>query len=380
MIKENITEMEKKGSIDTAATAIDTGKGIPAVIDASGLNGTNVKAYLNKEFYEAIKQYSARDKVYSGFMSIDAQAGPGLTPGLYIFGAGSSMGKTTFALQMADQIAESGGHVIYFTLEQSAFELVSKSISRIMARNDMATALTALKIRELGTDVTRIEEAVAEYNKYCGNITIVECGFGVSITDIESYVEEYIKKLKITPVVIVDYLQLIKAPENVTGSKKELVDMYMELLKDLQLRHGLIVIAISSLNRSNYLSEVDFESFKESGGIEYGADVVWGLQLKVLSDQANLFATGGRINEKRIAFREAKKENPRRVELICLKNRSGEPVYECSFRYYPAFDFFEDDGEGVDQKLLDNLAYIKAIKDDQGFSCEDIYEQIELPF
>lgn len=42
----------------------------------------------------------------------------------------SSLGKTTFA----GQLAEAGDRVLYFALEQSKFELVSKGISHQTAR------------------------------------------------------------------------------------------------------------------------------------------------------------------------------------------------------------------------------------------------------
>ena len=38
---------------------------------------------------------------------------------------------------------------------------------------------------------------------------------------------------------------------------------------------------------------------------------------------------------------QAKVENPRKIELVCLKNRYGAPGYSCYFKYYPAYDYFE---------------------------------------
>lgn len=87
-----------------------------------------------------------------------------------------------------------------------------------------------------------------------------------------------------------------------------------------------------------HLTQVDFESFKESGDIEYTADVVWGLQLEVLHDA--LFNSASKINEKRQKIKEAKATNPRRVELVCLKNRFGVSSYTCNFEYFPQFDLF----------------------------------------
>jgi len=92
------------------------------------------------------------------------------------------------------------------------------------------------------------------------------------------------------------------------------------------------------LNRSNYLTPVDFESFKESGGIEYTADVIWGLQLTAIND--DLFSKEGKIKEKRERIREAKAETPRKVELLCLKNRYGISSYRAVFDYYPKYDLF----------------------------------------
>ena len=85
--------------------------------------------------------------------------------------------------------------------------------------------------------------------------------------------------------------------------------------------------------------------------IEYTADVVWGLQLEALHDK--LFDSQGKINEKRRKVKEAKAANPRRIELVCLKNRFGISSYSCMFDYYPQFDFFRPIMEGIDMTLLD---------------------------
>ncbi len=69
-----------------------------------------------------------------------------LYPGLYVIGAISSLGKTTFANQMADQIAEQGKSVLYISLEQSSLELTAKSISRITRELNWKTARTAMEI------------------------------------------------------------------------------------------------------------------------------------------------------------------------------------------------------------------------------------------
>ena len=65
-----------------------------------------------------------------------------LYPGLYVLGAISSLGKTTFMSQMSFQISEQGKAVVFFSYEQSRLELISKSISRLTYQSgDGVTAL-----------------------------------------------------------------------------------------------------------------------------------------------------------------------------------------------------------------------------------------------
>ena len=112
----------------------------------------------------------------------------------------------------------------------------------------------------------------------------------------------------------------------------------MRALKKLQTENNLVVLVISSLNRANYLTPIDFSSFKESGGIEYTADVIWGLQLSVMNGE--LFDKDSKLKAKREAVKEAKIANPRDIELVCLKNRYGISSYTCRFKYYAKFDYF----------------------------------------
>ena len=46
------------------------------------------------------------------------------------------------------------------------------------------------------------------------------------------------------------------------------------------------------------------------------------------------------LKTKREKVREAKKAIPRKVELVCLKNRYGVSSYTCKFDYYAQYDYF----------------------------------------
>ena len=78
-------------------------------------------------------------------------------------------------------------------------------------------------------------------------------------------------------------------------------------------------IVISNFNRTNYAQSVSFESFKESGNIEYTANVVLALQLNLMNDLKGYKD----IIERRKRIEEAKKQPPRQINLKCLKNRQG---------------------------------------------------------
>lgn len=331
----------------------------------------NMKTYLHDMMPGDMDEFLAGGKTKTGYANLDALTN--LYPGLYVVGAISSLGKTTFVHQMSDQLAEAGEQVIYFSLEQSTLELASKSLSRIMAKKNYATALTSLQIRKNGND-PRVADAIAAYDRFASNVTVVECSFRATIDDIENYVNDFIRIRDVKPVVVIDYLQVIQSSDP-RLSAKDVVDMHVRRLKQMQEDHKIAVIVISSLNRQNYLTQIDYESFKESGGIEYTADVVWGLQLEVLHD--DIFDSQAKINEKRQKVKEAKAAIPRRIELCCLKNRFGMSSYSCMFNYYPQFDYFMADTTAMGDNLT-NPDNPDIVPDKDGFiSVPDGYK---LPF
>lgn len=84
-----------------------------------------------QEFINGIAESVNTPATSTGFYSLDNTLDGGLYEGLYIIGAITSLGKTTLALQIADQIADSGRDVLIFSLEMARTELMSKSISRL---------------------------------------------------------------------------------------------------------------------------------------------------------------------------------------------------------------------------------------------------------
>ena len=179
-------------------------------------------------------------------------------------------------------------------------------------------------------------------------MSIIEGNFNCNISFIGDYIRRYIRQNNCLPVVFIDYLQILQPTDD--GRKKpttkETIDAAVTELKRISREFNITVIVISSVNRVNYLTPIDFESFKESGGIEYTSDVVWGLQLECLNEE--IFTKKDKIKEKRERVKQAKAATPRKIELVCLKNRYGIANYTCAFKYYPAADLFVEDVFSID--------------------------------
>lgn len=313
--------------------AVQEAKRIARTPDSSSL-------YIDTFMQADIEKFKADKK--TGFENLDRKAG-GLYAGLYALAAISSLGKTSFALQLADQLAAGGNDVIFFSLEQSKLELVTKSIARGTAQADRTKAVTSLAIRK-GYMPEQVQAAAARYKaEVADRLSIVEGNFLCDVSFIGNYIREYIRRNGKRPIVFIDYLQILQPTEE--GKKqgtKEIVDSTVTELKRLSREQELTVFIISSVNRANYLTPIDFESLKESGSIEYTCDVIWGLQLQCLADDIFNSAKDSKISEKRARIREAKAADPRKIELVCLKNRYGISNYSCYFEYFPANDLFTE--------------------------------------
>ena len=99
------------------------------------------------------------------------------------------------------------------------------------------------------------------------------------------------------PVILVDYLQFIPGPGSDPRWNN---DCALQMLAQMAAELEAVLIVVSSFNRSASLMPVAFESFKESGNVEYYADGLWGLSYAVLSSP--LFQRDGQMAEKQLRF------------------------------------------------------------------------------
>lgn len=62
-------------------------------------------------------------RVSTGIKSLDCALGGGVSAGLYVLGAIPNLGKSTFILQIAQNISKSGTPVLFFSMEMTKKEL-----------------------------------------------------------------------------------------------------------------------------------------------------------------------------------------------------------------------------------------------------------------
>ena len=296
----------------------------------------------------------------TGFRALDKAIGGGLFPRLYVLGAISSLGKTTFALQIADRLAASGHSVMIFSLEMPAEDLIARSLSRLSyqiakSRNSLRLAktelgITALERYEHYTDDERetIKTAYNQYEAYAQDTVSIYTGRQTA-NEIRAKVEAFIKATGRKPVVFIDYLQLIRPAEELRRATSiEQLDDTVDKLAALRRELKLPVVVISSFNRANYNTVADATAFRGSGLIEYTADAVITLELDV---ERKASATGAAVsNAAKLSTMDGMRGNldsVREIKLTFLKNRGNKVGSQIYYTYDARFNYFEEDDSKV---------------------------------
>ena len=313
-------------------------------------------------FIDYLRRNAGRRPVPTGFPSLDEILNGGLVPGLYIMGAVSSLGKTALMVNIADNIAASGTDVLYFSLEMSRYELMARSISRISfiqaggkkesAENAFSTFGVLFGAKHIEEPASLLPDAMRRYRETIGpHIWYTEGVGSITVEQIKETVQNHIAKTGRKPVVFVDYLQIISAPDP-RATDKHNTDVIVTTLKQLSRDEDIPVFCISSLNRMNYNEPVNMAAFKESGAIEYGSDVLIGLQL---------FGIGYKIGEKEQARKariqdlvtKAEKDDQISIQVRVLKNRNGRRGDSGEMKFTKKFNYFYEVPAGFTEVYTD---------------------------
>ncbi len=333
---------------------------------------------------------TAVNPVKTHYKALDTALEGEITGGSVVtIGAMSSVGKTTFLLQMAEQMAiEEERDILYFNLEQSTRDLIAKSLSRLtfltdtqgkIAQETSENAKTAVGISQgrryqhyTAEEKALINEARKTYAIYADHLYFcspVGEEIGLSGKDIAERVENHIEVTGCKPVVMVDYLQIMK-PIRSGQSDKEAVEQNFLALKSLASKHNLVVFLLCAVNRGSYGGFVEMDSLKESGMIEYSSDYLLGVnyeesrQVKKPKDQSGKKRDDDRQAEE--FLKRAKGEPIANIVVNILKNRNGKIGDEIKFKYFKLFNCFVCNGlrNDLDRIFLEDTEKM-AVEDDK---------------
>lgn len=217
---------------------------------------------------EARKQATAGDGVPTGFTELDLMLG-GLRPGQVIIAAGKTgMGKSAFALNIAEHMAiDLGRPVLFVSLEMSVNELGERLLSS-RARVD------SYRLRNGTYTTEQQKQLVAASAKIAASpLSIDDCP-SRSASQIAALARRH-KRRHGLDLLVVDYLQLV-SPDRRGETRQDEVSQVSRRLKALARELGAPVIALAQLNRQTGEDgkKPKLSHLRESGAIEQDADVV----------------------------------------------------------------------------------------------------------
>lgn len=202
--------------------------------------------------------------VKTGFTDFDRHTG-GLHEGdLTIIAAASSQGKTSFALNIAKNVAHESKVAIY-SLEMNDVQLASRIISSVSGLSSKEILYRSMS-----------NEMIKEFDKGVGKIQDLEIYFDdrstSSIETIIQSIRKMVFKFGISGVII-DYLQILSIT-NKTQTEEQFLGSVARRLKNLAKELNIWILALSQLNRKNAENAPSLADIRASGQIGEAADNV----------------------------------------------------------------------------------------------------------
>ncbi len=207
----------------------------------------------------------------TGFDEIDNKTS-GLHPNeLIIIAARPAMGKTSFALNLATNIAiRNNKTVAVFNMEMGAEQLITRMIASEgqIPQNRLRNG-TLQK-----NDWKKMDEAVERL----GNTKIyIDDTPGMTVAEIRAKCRRLASSTNDLGAIIIDYLQLINGSAKYAGNRQQEISEISRSLKTLAMELEVPVIALAQLSRSVEQREDKrpiLSDLRESGSIEQDADIV----------------------------------------------------------------------------------------------------------
>lgn len=253
--------------------------------------------------------------IHSGFNYLDEYTNGFQPSDLIIIAGRPSMGKTALSLCIAKNIAVKKVPVAFFSLEMSKEQLAT----RLLAMTAKIDSSLLRRGRIHNPDIENIHRAL----EILEDIPIyIDDSAGITVTELRAKTRR-LKREKDIEIVIIDYLQLMKASHNIESREQAIADISRSL-KGLSKELNIPVIALSQLNRmveSRQEKKPQLADLRESGAIEQDADLI-------------IFVYREEVYKKDT-------ENKGIAELIIGKQRNG-PTGIVKLSYFDKYTSFEN--------------------------------------
>jgi len=258
-------------SAQRAISALDAGE---AKMGSALVVEVLAKARENRQHY--LDTGKPRMGIKTGIPGFDELTG-GLKQAVYLVAAGPSVGKTTTVAQIAAKVAGDGVPVVYATFENSSENLTLKMVC---ARAGVDTR----KVERGTTDDAPLHEAAVQLEPAFERMAFLDGTSALTTSHIRANALRLMRRFGTEKcLVVVDYLQLYaKASAEMRSltSVRERVEAIAAQLQELSKSLNNPVVAIASLKRDatgyggDGTKSPGLDALKESGDLEYSADVV----------------------------------------------------------------------------------------------------------
>ncbi len=208
----------------------------------------------------------------TGFRDLDKKTAGFQKGDLIIIGARPAMGKTTFAQNLAYNVATRNGDkkgVLFFSMEMANAEIVDRMISDI-------SGIDNWKIRTGNVsdeDFARIGDALGDMNEVP---LYIDDTSSMTILELRNKARRAAHDHNVG-MVIVDYLQLLQGSDRYAGNRVQEVTEISRGLKTLARELEIPVVALAQLSRGVTGRDDPrpvLSDLRESGSIEQDADLV----------------------------------------------------------------------------------------------------------
>lgn len=207
----------------------------------------------------------------TGFGAIDACIGGMQEGNLIVIGGATSVGKTAFALNIAQRVAETGKKVFIVSLEMNAKENTKRFLSAYS--NIPANKISLPSVWEAKNQASHVGEVFDTVGKLPISYLCSGDGMPVTIARIRTTAMA-MKARGGLDLVVVDYLQLLDANNDRNSSDAERLSKISRGLKMMAMSLNVPVIALAQLNREATKGQRPRMShFKGSSSIEQDANV-----------------------------------------------------------------------------------------------------------